>query len=78
MFFADSGPSGKGPNDDDVAAERQRWRDTVHAGANIKQKVGAHGRGAEKSTNKLNESSSEAMRVAERAIELLEKSKKRR
>jgi hypothetical protein len=78
MFFADSGPSGKGPSEGDVAAERKKWRDAVHTGANIKQKVIAESRGSQKSTKKLEESSSEAMQVAQRAIELLEKSKKRK
>jgi hypothetical protein len=76
MFFADPEPCAKeGPSEDDIKAQRTKWREAVHEGANIKQKVIAEGIGSQKSTQKLEESSTEAMRVAQRAIELLEKSK---
>jgi gamma-glutamylcysteine synthetase len=76
MFFADPEPCAKGPSEDDIQAQRTKWREVVHEGANIKQKVIAEGIGAQKSTKNLEESSLEAMRVAQKAIELMEKSKR--
>jgi hypothetical protein len=76
MFFADPEPCAKGPSEDDIKAQRTKWREAVHKGANIKQKVIAEGISSDKSTKKLEESSLEAMRVAQEAIELLEKSKR--
>lgn len=75
MFFADQEPCAKGPSESDIEEQRSKWRDAVHTGANIKQKVIAEGIGAKTSTKRLEETSSEAMRVAQRAIELLEKSR---
>jgi hypothetical protein len=64
-----------GPSDSAVEHQRKLWREEYHRGGNIKQNQIAAAAGGSKSSKKLEQSSSEAMRVAEEAMKLLEKSK---
>ena len=66
-----------GPSDAAVDHQRKLWREEYHRGGNIKQTQIAAAAGSSKSSSKLTKSASEAERVAEEAIKLLESSKRK-
>lgn len=78
MRFFYPAPDCRGPSEEDIATERSKWRDEVHATKGKEQKIIAIAREGERVSKRANETANEASRTAKDAIQILEQRRKSR